>query len=108
MDEETKNVFSRGERLRHLVNSEGWADVEDILNQQLADLQNVFNVTGNTPEEAFYDIKARRVAADYIKKIFDGIRHGVEQHEDNFISDEDFVVRYAPERARKKARVKSK
>lgn len=84
MDEETKKVLTDGDKLKALVESEGWQIVYRKFSDKIMDLQFIANVDDATPEKAFIDMQARKYAVsilmDWMKNDILGT---VEQHINN-------------------------
>lgn len=84
MDQETKKILTEGEKLKLLIEHDGWGVAYQRFSDKIMDLQFIENVDDSSPEKALIDMKARKYAVsillDWMKN---DILGAVEQHNNN-------------------------
>lgn len=84
MDSDTKQVLTDGEKLKLLIEHDGWNIVYQKFSDKIMDLQFIANVDDSSPDKALIDMKARKYAVsillDWMKNDILGT---VEQHINN-------------------------
>ena len=81
LNKETQKVMTEGEQLKSLVASDGWAIVRRILNQQIIDIGDIFQLTDkdNLKEE----IGARQIAIEVLRNVINEVEGRAQQHQNN-------------------------
>ena len=84
MDQDTKELLTEGEKLKMLLEHDGWGIVYQKFSDKIMDLQFIANVDDSSPEKALIDMKARKYAVsillDWMKNDIIGT---VEQYNNN-------------------------
>ena len=84
-EKDTVKELSDGEKIKLMMESDGWKLAFENIKEKILDLQNVNNVdVEHGPEAMAIDLKARKLAADYLYEFLQKDIFGrVEQHENN-------------------------
>ena len=85
IDTETRKIMSDGEKLRLMLEHEGWVICRQKLVDKIIDLQSIKNLEHVTdPQSMFLDVKSRALAVDILYSFLkEDIEGTVQQHINN-------------------------
>lgn len=84
LDKETDEVYTRGKKLREVINHDGWEVVEDVFMERVDDLQALGNLDRTAEDSLELQVASREVALEYMMDFWNELKGMVEQHETNF------------------------
>lgn len=83
LDKETKKIFSDGEKLKSMTESEGWSIAKQLLLKKVAEQLNLSNITNIDPNNIVQIIGIRQETAKALMEWLREIEGNVEQHTSN-------------------------
>jgi len=83
LDDETMRLKIIAKSLQELIVHDGWAIARDRLTNKILELQNAFAIDDKTPEEMFFDLRARKIATTILFDWLKDIEGTVDQTEIN-------------------------
>lgn len=83
IDAETSKILSEGERLKQLVESDGWKIVRERLMNRMIDVQSVLGLDIEDPQKMLIAVGARKQAIQIIYDWFRDIDGDVSRYADN-------------------------
>lgn len=84
-EKDKEEQMREGEDLRRLTESKEWGLVSDIFWKHMDDLQSIMNV--DPSQDLEMEIKARRIALEYMKDFWEDVTGARQQHEMNLYNE---------------------
>lgn len=74
LDEETREIVTRGQQLSDLVEHEGWPIFMEKVNELIAGLKDINNIQeGVSPEEIAREIAGKKYALNFMIQLFEDV-----------------------------------
>lgn len=83
-DRETNKVLTEQEKIKSLVDSEGWGVVKSKLLARLTDAMDIGNIDDSSPEKLLTDIRARKIA---VGMVWDWLKMDVEGTAEQYVEN---------------------
>lgn len=77
MSKKDDDKLTRGELLQRMTKSDEWREVRHIFFEHVQDLQSIMNINA---EDSSDDIRARKIALEYMMDFWKEVTGSVEQH----------------------------
>lgn len=96
LDKETQKIFSRGEKLKSLVENSGWAIAREMLIKKVAQQLNISDIgtASANPADIVLLVGIRQETAKALLAWLAEVEGSVEQHKANINSFTDLPERY--------------